>query len=269
MVYIPMKERRERSRYWIQNHEARVMKQIIDLVAEHPEGLSFSDALKLARSRGILSKPNAVMKYLKRGVKTGLLRVEKMEGGPGLPKTVYRVLQPSNEKRVFDELKLARIREKVFKPIRLDSELESLQKDPAGFWILFLLDAAKRAGYTEDLKTSGEKADFFTRLVDKTMPLYVAFGQALVYSADLNHSLVKSVLGSSLLSLLERKPEELESILRKRFEIAALDWAKTMTALTLAMIERWRIPQEELEKLKQEAEKHAETHPLLQTKHPG
>jgi hypothetical protein len=242
-------------------NEAWRIKRIADLVASNPRGLCLSEVIEKAKQNHVLANPNLVHKYLEEAVKAGILTKTKVKGGRGLPKTVYKCLYPAMHieqiARLLKQAPDTALTEAAFRSMFLDKELEQLQKKPVEFWFSLLRNAAEKAGLLENIKNPNEREEFFSRMIDATSPHYIAAAMSLIHCTELSFILVKSILGSILLTAFATGKHPLD-VLRKRFKIAALDWEELMTKASISSFETWRAGEEMLKRLASKKKEEAE-----------
>jgi len=224
--------RRERAR----TVESKTIQRLQQLFKERPEGLSVSETIKLARKLNILHKPNTIIEYLGVMERLGILSVNEEKSKRGRPRRIHKLAIPveSDYEEIRDMRRVIKAKKAVFR-LSHEEDMQKLKDSPSDYWILFLLDVAKRAGLTGDLRSSQEKFEFFDKLVDKTVPYYVSFSRALMFSTDISYTMIKAMLGATLLQIYEGR-KVTEDVVSKRCEIVATDWSRWIAEVILSAI---------------------------------
>lgn len=222
-----------------------------EVFSKFSKGLSVRNIIVEARKRNILSSPNKILKLTRELHKEGILDFQMVKVGRGPPRKVYNLSLLSRMHPASADLEATfTVRKKVLS-LGIEQLVEELQRSPAGYWTMRVLEAAKTAGVISELKDNRDKVDFFKKLEENIGKRGAGASIALLRLSDVSFALVQSILTYALLeetAFQHGLVKGREYNLKKNVESACDDISNTWAKLVKEGIRNFLFDQETLQK---------------------
>jgi len=167
---------------------------IQEVFKNFPTGFSVRDTIAEAKGRGILSSPNKVLKLIRELHKEGALDVRMAKVGKGPPRKVYSLSLLAKMHQTPTDLEATfNMRKKVLS-LGIRPLVEELQRSPANYWTMRVLEAAEKAGVIKELKDNRDKMDFFKKLERNIGKRGAGASIGLLRLTDVSFALILSVI---------------------------------------------------------------------------
>jgi len=180
-------------------------------------GLSVRDTITEAKTRGILSSPNKIIRLTKELYNEGALDYKFAKVGKGPPR---KILSPSLIAKMHQTPKNLKetldMRKRVLS-LGIGPLVEELQRSPAGYWTMRVLEAAETAGVIKELKDNRDKIDFFKKLEGNIGKRGADASIGLLRLTDVSFALIQSII---TYSFLEETALQHGLVQKRRYDLA-------------------------------------------------
>ena len=165
-----------------------------EVFGNFPNGISVRGAIAEASNRNILSSRNKILELIRELHKEGILDFRMAKTGRGPPRKVYSLsllskMHPSSSNLEADFT----VRKKVLS-LGIEQLVEEMQRNPAIYWTLRVLEAAEKAGVISELKDDKDKVDFFKKLEENIGKRGAGASIALLRLTDVSFTLIHSII---------------------------------------------------------------------------
>lgn len=167
---------------------------IHEVFENFPMGLGVRNAIAEAKKRHILSSPNKVLKLLGELYQEGALDSKIVKGGKGPPRKIYTLSLLTKMQRTPADLKATLDMRKRVLSLGIESLVEEMQRSPAMFWTMRVLEAAKTAGVIDELKDNRDKVEFFKKLEGNIGKRGAGGSIGLLRLTDVSFTLILSII---------------------------------------------------------------------------
>lgn len=164
-----------------------------------PDGLSVRDTIKETRKKGILSSPNKILKLIRELHEDGALDLRMMKGGKGPMRKIYGLSLSARMAPDLSDVKVKLDMRRKVLSLGIESLVKDLQRSPAGYWTMRVLEAANEAGVIDQLKDAEDKMDFFRKLENNIGKRGAGTSIALLRLTDVSFALIQSILTYAIL----------------------------------------------------------------------